>query len=98
MKNLIGKKVIIRADRAGVFFGTLTEKDGDEVLLTNARKLYYWNGAAAIEEIANIGTKKPKDCKFTVVVKSITIMQVIQILPCTGEAIKVIENVPEWRA
>ena len=98
MKNLIGKKVIIRADRAGVFFGTLTEKDGDEVLLTNARKLYYWNGAAAIEEIANIGTKKPKDCKFTVAVKSIIIMQVIQILPCTGESIKVIENVPEWRA
>lgn len=26
MSNFIGKKVIIRADRAGVFFGTLKEK------------------------------------------------------------------------
>lgn len=25
----LNKKVIIRADRAGVFFGTITRKDGD---------------------------------------------------------------------
>lgn len=45
MKNHIGKKVIVRADRAGVFYGTLTEKEKDKVLLTNARKLFYWDGA-----------------------------------------------------
>lgn len=28
---MIGKKVIIRADRAGLFFGTLKEKNGSEV-------------------------------------------------------------------
>ena len=36
---MIGKKVIIRADRAGVFFGTLKEKNGNEVTLSDCRIL-----------------------------------------------------------
>jgi hypothetical protein len=35
MINLIGKEVIVRADKAGVFFGTLIAKDGSEVELKN---------------------------------------------------------------
>ena len=46
---MIGKKVIVRADRAGVFFGELVEKNGTEVKMKNVRKLFYWTGAAAIE-------------------------------------------------
>ncbi len=91
------KKVIVRADRAGVFFGTLTHKEGNEVTLTNARKLFYWNGAGAVEQIALEGVKRPTDCKFTVVVEEITILNVIQIIPCTEVAIANIENVKEWK-
>ena len=97
MKNLIGKKVIVRADRAGVFYGTLTIKEGNEVQLTNARKLYYWSGANAVEEIAFSGVKKSSNCKFTVVNSEITIMGVIQINPCTKEAINNIESIAEWK-
>lgn len=97
MKNLIGKKVIVRADRAGVFYGTLTEKDGSEVTLTNARKLYYWDGAAAVEQLALEGVKNPKGCQFTVVNSEVTVMGVIQINPCTESASINIENVPEWK-
>lgn len=97
MKNQIGKKVIIRADRAGVFYGTLAAKEGDEVQLTNARKLHYWDGASAVEQIALEGVKKPNNCRFTVTVDEITIMQVIQILPCTDKAITNIESVKEWK-
>jgi hypothetical protein len=91
------KKVIVRADRAGVFFGTLTHKEGNEVTLTNARKLFYWNGAGAVEQIALEGVKNPMDCKFTVVVEEITILNIIQIIPCTEVAIANIENVKEWK-
>lgn len=97
MKNLVGKKVIVRADRAGVFFGTLTHKECSEVTLTNARKLFYWNGANAVEELAVSGTNKAIDCKFTVVVEDITILNVNQIIPCTGKAITNIESVKEWK-
>ncbi len=95
MKN---KFVIVRADRAGVFFGRLKEKKGQEVELTEARKLHYWDGAAAVEEIAMIGTKKPNNCRFTVTVPSIVIDEVLQVIPCTKESIDSIQNIKEWTA
>lgn len=101
MSELIGKKVIIRADRAGVFFGTLKEKRetpaGVEVVLENSRRLWYWDGAASLSQLATEGTKKPNGCKFTVVVPEHHVMQVIEIIPCSEEAIKSIESVRVWR-
>ena len=91
------KKVIIRADRAGVFFGTLKEKTGSEVVLTDCRRLWYWDGAASISQLAVDGTTKPYDCKFTVTVPEIVILGVIEIIPCTDKAIKSIEGVKEWK-
>ena len=90
-------KVIVRGNRSGVFFGTLEEKNGQEVELTNARKLYYWSGAAAVEQIAVDGVKNPSNCKFTVVVPEISVMDAIQILPCSEDAITCIEGVSVWK-
>ena len=94
---MLNKKVIIRADRAGVFFGTLKEKNGDEVILTDARRLWYWDGAASISQLAVNGTVRPEECKFTVAVPEIAILGVIEIIPCTDKAIRSIEGVSEWK-
>lgn len=93
----LNKKVIIRADRAGVFYGTIVRKDGNEVELTNCRRIWYWSGAASISELANSGVNR-QGSKFSVTVKSITVLGVIEIIPCTEKAIKSIEAVPVWRA
>lgn len=95
---MIGKKVIIRGDRSGVFFGTLNKKDGREVELLNCRRLWYWDGAASISQLAKNGTSKPTRCKFTVTVEQIVILDAIEIIPCSDEAIKSIEDVIEWTA
>lgn len=97
MHNLIGKKVIVRGDRSGLFFGTITDKDGQEVELTNCRRLWYWDGAASISQLAAEGTKNPENCKFTVVVPLIRVIDCIEILECTDDAIKSIEAVDVWR-
>lgn len=94
---MIGKKVIIRADKAGVFFGTLKEKNGSEVTLTDCRRIWRWYGAASISQLATEGTKQPNDCMFTVMVPIITILGVIEIIPCSDEAVKSIENVEVWK-
>ena len=94
---MIGKKVIIRADRAGVFFGTLKEKVGNEVTLTDCRRFWHWHGAASISQLAVEGTARPNDCKFTLVVPVITILGVIEIIPCTDKAAKSIEDVAVWK-
>lgn len=95
---MIGKKVIIRADRAGVFYGTLKAKERNEVVLTNCRRIWFWDGAASISQLAVDGTNKPQNCKFTVIVEEIVILGVIEIISCTEKAIKSIEGVDVWRS
>lgn len=95
--DFIGKKVIVRGDRSGVFFGTLKEKDGQEVVLVECRRLWYWDGAASISQLAVDGTTNPSECKFTVVVDEIAILDAIEIIPCTENAIESIENVRVWK-
>ena len=99
--EVIGKKVIIRADRAGVFFGTLVAKRetpaGVEVELADSRRLWYWDGAASLSQLATEGTKRPSECNFTVTVPQHMVMQVIEIIPCSEAAIKSIEAVKVWK-
>ena len=97
MKENIGKKVIIRGDRSGVEYGTLVAQEGQEVTLKNARRIWYWDGAASLSQLAKDGTSKPSNCKFTVYVDSITILDAIEIIPCTDKAIKSIEEVKIWK-
>lgn len=96
IKDIMNKKVIVRGDSSGVFFGTITAKEGQEVRLENCRRLWYWDGAASISQIALEGVKRPNQCKFTVVVSSIIITDVIEIIPCTDKAIQNIEKVRVW--
>ena len=99
--EVIGKKVIIRAKSAGVFFGTVKEVNdtaaGREVVLNNSRRIWYWDGAASISQLAVEGTKEPGECKFTVTVPEHSVIQVIEVIPCTDEAVKSIESVKVWR-
>lgn len=94
---LIGKKVIIRGTNSGVEYGTLAAKEGTEVTLNHARRLWYWDGAASLSQLAKEGTVNPDDCKFTVYVDSIVVLDAIEIIPCTDKAIKSIEGVEEWK-
>lgn len=96
MTNLIGKKCIFRGDRSGVFFGELVERNEQEVEIKNCRRLWYWDGACSISEIALSGVKKPDNCKFTVTVESLVITDCIEIDVCTDKAIKNIESVKVW--
>ena len=97
MQEYIGKKCIVRCDRSGVFFGTLEEKEGQQARISNVRNIWWWEGADSIMQLAAEGTNKPNDCKFTVTVSEIVVTDVIQVIPCTEEAIAKIESVKPWR-
>ena len=99
MKNskMIGKYVIVRCDRAGVFAGVLKEKEGREITLTDCRRLWYWEGAASISQLAVDGTGKPNNCKFTIPVDEIVLLEAIEIITCTKKGEKSIRGVVEWK-
>jgi hypothetical protein len=90
--------VIIRADRAGVFAGYLVSRDGTEVVLRDVRRLWYWSGAASLSELANKGVKNASACKFPAPNKKIIVTGVIEVIPATETARKIIEGVPVWSA
>lgn len=89
---------IIRTDKAGVFFGHIKERRGNEATLTDARCLWYWEGAASLMQLAVDGVSKPNRCKFTVVVPELEVLDIIEILPCSDKAVNSIMGVEEWKA
>jgi len=93
-----GKYVIVRTYSAGVFAGTLVSRKGREVVLSNARRLWYWAGAASLSQLAMEGTSQPTACKFPVAVAKVELLEAVEILDTTKQAKASIEGVPVWRA
>ena len=92
-----GKYVIVRGDRSGVFAGTLEEQNGQEVILSNVRRLWKWQGATECLQIATEGVKRPKECRFTLTADSIKLLDAIEVIPATAEAEANIKAVPVWK-
>ena len=91
--------VMVRSANAGVFYGTLVKREGDEVTLSNARRCWYWAGAATLSELATRGTSKPGSCKFPAPTKgNHLILGVCEVIPVTPEALATLDAVPVWSA
>ena len=92
--------VIVRtkAGGAGVFAGTLLTPEGPTVVLVGARRLWHWEGAASLSQMAMSGTSKPKECKFPEEVLRVCLIDVAEILLVTPKARKSIESVPVWKS
>lgn len=88
---------IVRTYSAGVFAGEIVRRDGKEVTLKNARRIWYWSGAASLSQLAVDGTNDPDGCKFPCEVPEVVLTEAIEILTCTDAARKSIASVPVWR-
>jgi len=95
--SMIGKCVMIRTCSAGVHFGTLIAKDGQSVLLHNAKRVHYWDGACSLSQLAKDGSSKGEECRISVKVKEIILEQVIETILMTDEAIENLYGIKEWK-
>ena len=91
------KYVIARTYSAGVFAGELEKKEGKEVTLKNARRLWYWKGAASLSQLAMEGVTQPSECKFPCEVNQVILTETIEILDVTDKARESISTVPIWK-
>ena len=88
---------IVRTYSAGVFAGYYDRKNkSQEGTVYNARRLWYWSGAATLSQLANEGVKNLDDCKFPAEVDEIDLKQIIEVLSVTNQAQKSIKNVKIW--
>lgn len=88
---------MVRTYSAGVFAGYVESREGKEATLRNARRIWYWDGAATLSQLATDGTSKPENCKFPCPVDRVTLTEVIEIIPITKRAKKSIEEVAVWK-
>ncbi|NJO18779.1 MAG: hypothetical protein HC838_00140 [Spirulinaceae cyanobacterium RM2_2_10] len=98
MKN---KYVIVRTYAMGAFAGELLpESTETKKVLKNARRLWHWQGAASLSELATRGTSKPNLCKFPMEVHQVELTSPngFEVLDVTPEAQNSIASVPIWTA
>lgn len=92
------KYVIVRTYSAGVFAGYLESRNGQAVVMRDARRLWKWSGAASLSQLAMEGVKNPDECKFPCTVDRVELLEAIEILDVTEAAKKSIDSVPIWSA
>lgn len=91
LNSMIGKDVIIRTYSAGVFFGELAEKSGEEVILKDARRMYYWKAKQGISLSACALYGVDDTSKIIEPVESIW-LKAIEIIPCSETAINLLKG------
>lgn len=96
-QELIGKYIIVRTYSAGVFAGILSKFEGKAAEITDARRLWYWEGAASLSQLSQEGVKLPEKCKFPCEVPLVVLTEVIEILNVSEEARKSIKDVKIWK-
>ena len=90
--------VIVRTRSAGVFAGYLKSRNGQEVTLLCARRLWYWSGAASLSQLAVEGVSNPAKCKFPCEVPSVDLTESIEIIWASKTSQESIAGVPIWKA
>jgi len=89
--------VLIRTYSAGVFTGYLKSRDGKEVVLLDAIRLWKWYGAASLSQLSMEGVKNPSNCKFGMPVREIILTEAIEIHIASEQAMISIKSVPSWK-
>ena len=87
----VGKYCIVRCAAAGVHAGTIVSVDGDQVILSNARRLWSWtaNAGVALSGLACYGLEAGR---IDTVVPEHCIRGWCELIPCTDTAQESIEN------
>lgn len=76
--------VVIRTYSAGVHIGVLERREGKDVTLSNARRIWSWQGANTLHEIALRGVAKGSNVSEPVA--HIELTETIEVLHATPEA------------
>lgn len=94
--SLLDKRVIARIERAGVFHGTLDYIDSEIIRLKDARRIYRWEGALSVTDMAANGLTGGK---ISAPVSKVEFMTnaVIELNECSDEASRSIEAIKVWK-
>lgn len=92
LMGMVGKPCVVRTYSAGVWFGEVVEKDRNEVILKDARRMWYWKAAESISLSAvalhGISETESRICEAVPLVW----LEAIELIPASETAIKCIKS------
>ena len=94
MSEMSENYCIVRGRDSGVFFACDVKREGTEVQMGWSRMIHYWEGAAALSQVAVDGIGSGRVC---IPVGWRIVLDACEIIPCTGEAAANLLTQPEWR-
>ena len=90
--------VMVRTYSAGVHCGWLKSKKAKEVELLESIRIWKWEGAASLSQLAMEGTNNPNNCKFGMpITTSLILTESIEVIEMTETAKNSIQNVESWK-
>lgn len=95
-KDCIGKVCLVRSYDAGVYYGTVTDIEGETVRVENVRNIWRWRGANCLSDIADHGVGDKAYTRISINVGSIVLNRVCQIISMTDAAINNLNDIPSW--
>lgn len=81
----------------GVYAGYLLSEKDREVELRDCFCLWYYSGAASLNQLALEGVKYPDKCKFSVSVPIMRLKDIFQIIPISDKAKENLLSVKRWK-
>lgn len=98
LNGMLGKKVIVRTYSAGVHYGELYEKSGNEVILKDARRMWSWHAKESIS-LSGVAVYGIRQDKSNIAPKvEYHWLEAIEIIPVTDTAAKTIEGAKDAEA
>jgi hypothetical protein len=94
--DLYGKTVIVRTYSAGVFYGILTQVEGDSLILNDCRRIWCWYGAKNLSNIALTGVADKLQTRISPKTQNHLAKGFIEIIPMSDDAINNLDSVPNW--
>ena len=98
LSTMIGQKCVVRTYSAGVWFGEVAEKSGNEVIIKNARRMWSWWAMEGISlsAVALHGIKQEQS-RIVEAVPAVW-LEAIELIPASDKAIASIEDASNVRA
>lgn len=99
LNAMVGCKCIVRTNNAGVWFGTVAQKSGNEVIITSARRMWQWKSGGdsiSLSGVANHGIVE-SGSRIAEAVASVW-LEAIELIPATDKAVDSIEGAKNAKA
>ena len=90
---MIGKKVVVTTIHRGVFFGEIESRDGDTVILKQARNCLRWH--QSVKGFLGLAATGPSDnCRVGPACDKLELLGVASISLCSDRAVRSWEAAP----